>query len=52
MAELGDVNISSIEEYKSVSKRYEFMTAQENDISTAMKGAQVNYYQYGAQYKG
>ena len=37
MAELGDVNISSIEEYKSVSKRYEFMTAQENDISTAMK---------------
>ena len=37
MTELGDVNISSIEEYKSVSKRYEFMTAQENDISTAMK---------------
>ena len=37
MAELGDVNISSIEEYKSVSKRYEFMTAQENDISIAMK---------------
>ena len=37
MAELGDVNISSIEEYKAVSRRYEFMTAQENDISTAMK---------------
>ena len=37
MAELGDINISSIEEYKSVSKRYEFMTAQESDISTAMK---------------
>ena len=37
MAELGDVNISSIEEYKAVSRSYEFMTAQENDISTAMK---------------
>lgn len=37
MAELGDVNISSIEEYKSVSKRYEFMTAQEADITKAMK---------------
>lgn len=36
MAELGDVNISSIEEYKNVSKRYEFMTAQEADISKAM----------------
>jgi len=37
MAELGDVNISSIEEYKTVSKRYEFMTAQEADITKAMK---------------
>ncbi len=36
MAELGDVNISSIEEYKQVSKRYEFMTGQERDITTAM----------------
>ena len=36
MAELGDVNISSIEEYKTVSKRYEFMTAQEADITRAM----------------
>ena len=41
MAELGDVNISAIEEYKSVSKRYEFMTAQEADISKAMKELQV-----------
>lgn len=40
MAELGDVNISAIEEYKSVSKRYEFMTAQEADISKAMKELQ------------
>ena len=37
MAELGDVNIGAIEEYKNVSKRYEFMTAQEADISKAMK---------------
>lgn len=36
MSELGDVNISAIEEYKSVSKRYEFMSAQESDITKAM----------------
>ena len=36
LAELGDVNVSSIEEYKSVSKRYEFMTAQESDLTRAM----------------
>ncbi len=36
LAELGDVNISSIEEYKAVSKRYEFMTGQEADITKAM----------------
>ena len=36
LAELGDVNIGSIEEYKAVSTRYEFMTAQEADITKAM----------------
>ena len=36
LAELGEVNVGSIEEYKAVSKRYEFMTAQEADISKAM----------------
>lgn len=36
MSELGDVNISAIEEYKAVSKRYEFMTKQEQDIAKAM----------------
>ena len=36
LAELGDVNVSSIEEYKAVSKRYEFMTAQESDLTRAM----------------
>ena len=36
LAELGDVNVGAIEEYRSVSKRYEFMTAQEADITRAM----------------
>lgn len=36
LAELGDVNIGAIEEYKAVSKRYEFMTAQEQDLTKAM----------------
>ena len=36
IAELGDVNIGAIEEYKAVSKRYEFMTTQEADITKAM----------------
>ncbi len=40
MAELGDVNISSIEEYSKVSSRYEFLTAQEADTSKAMKELQ------------
>lgn len=37
MTELGDVNISSIEEYRQVSKRYRFMTEQEADTTKAMK---------------
>ena len=37
MAELGDVNISSIEEYRQVSKRYKFMSEQEADTTKAMK---------------
>lgn len=40
MTELGDVNISSIEEYKSVSKRYEFMTTQEADLTKSMNELQ------------
>lgn len=36
MVELGDVNINSIEEYKAVSKRYEFMTTQEADLTRSM----------------
>ncbi len=36
LAELGDVNIGAIEEYKAVNKRYEFMTAQEADLTKAM----------------
>ncbi len=40
LAELGDVNVSAIEEYKTVSKRYEFMTAQESDLTKAMNELQ------------
>jgi len=31
---LGSVNVSAIEEYKEVSERYEFMSAQINDVET------------------
>jgi chromosome segregation protein len=33
--ELGNINIDAIEEYKVVSERYEFLTAQRNDIVEA-----------------
>lgn len=36
LKELGDVNISSIEEYDKVGKRYEFLTEQRTDILGAM----------------
>ncbi|MGN0383251.1 MAG: chromosome segregation protein SMC [Eubacterium sp.] len=32
---LGDVNVNSIEEYKEVSERYQFMNSQHNDIIAA-----------------
>ena len=34
---LGNVNVSAIEEYKEVSERYEFMSAQVNDVEKSMK---------------
>lgn len=34
---LGNVNVSAIEEYKEVSERYEFMTAQVNDVENSKK---------------
>ena len=37
MAELGDVNISAIQEYQQVGRRYEFMTSQESDLRKAME---------------
>lgn len=37
MAELGDVNISAIEEYRKVRQRYDFMTNQESDLTKAME---------------
>ncbi|HKK95925.1 MAG TPA: chromosome segregation protein SMC [Anaerovoracaceae bacterium] len=35
LKELGDVNVSSIEEYEKVSKRYEFLKEQRGDILSA-----------------
>lgn len=35
MSELGDVSIGSIKEYEEVSKRYDFMTAQRDDVIKA-----------------
>lgn len=40
MAELGDVNISAIQEYQQVGRRYEFMTSQEADLTKAMEELQ------------
>lgn len=34
---LGDVNINSIDEYKEVSQRYEFLTKQRDDLESAKK---------------
>ena len=34
--QLGDVNVGAIKEYKEVSERYEFLTEQRADITTAM----------------
>ena len=34
---LGNVNVSAIEEYKEVSERYEFMSAQVNDVEKSKK---------------
>ena len=34
---LGNVNVSAIEEYKEVSERYEFMTAQVSDVENSKK---------------
>ncbi len=34
---LGNVNVDAIEEYKSVSERYEFLTGQRDDLITAQK---------------
>lgn len=35
--ELGEVNISAIEEYKGVSERYDFLSTQKNDIEKSME---------------
>ena len=35
--ELGNINIDAIEEYKAVSERYEFLSAQENDLNESKK---------------
>ncbi len=40
MTEIGDVNISAIEEYQSVRRRYEFMMTQAEDLTKAMEELQ------------
>ncbi len=37
LRELGEVNVGAIKEYESVSRRYEFLSAQREDIVTAME---------------
>lgn len=37
MKELGDVNIGAIEEYKATKERYDFITAQRDDVTKAME---------------
>lgn len=36
LREIGEVNVGAIEEYKTVSERYEFLTAQREDIEKSM----------------
>ena len=36
MKEMGEVNVGAIEEYETVKERYEFLTAQQADIQSAM----------------
>lgn len=35
LADIGNVNVGAIDEYKEVSSRYEFLTGQKNDLLTA-----------------
>ena len=37
LRELGDVNVGAIEEYKAVNERYEFLTAQRDDLNQAIE---------------
>lgn len=37
LRELGDVNVGAIEEYKAVSERYAFLTAQRDDLNQAIE---------------
>ena len=37
LRELGDVNVGAIEEYKTVSERYEFLTTQRDDLNQAIE---------------
>ena len=51
LADLGEVNLGSIEEYQQVSQRYQFLTDQQNDLLSAKKQLKTTMSQMDQQVK-
>lgn len=51
LADLGEVNLGSIEEYQQVSKRYQFLTDQQNDLLSAKEQLETTMAQMDQQVK-